>query len=52
MPKENALQKIKVCFKDVAGMTLEQVYGIKPIPVTELASAIWRVIKKHNLRQK
>ena len=46
----SALSKIKVSFKSVKDMTLGQVYGTAPLPITHLSKKIWALIKKKGLR--
>lgn len=48
--KGKGLAGVLVSFKTVEDMTLGEVYGRKPIPITHLAKNIWKVIKKKNLR--
>ena len=45
------LSKFKVDFKG-QDLTLEQVFGKKPIPVTSMTKVLWSVIKRKKLMKK
>jgi hypothetical protein len=50
MPRGQGLKMIKVNFEKVKDMTLGQLYGIGPVPVSDLTKKLWELIKKENLR--
>jgi len=50
MPRGQELKKIKIDFTSVKDMTLGDLYGTQPIPVTELTKRIWALIKSKDLR--
>lgn len=50
MPRGQGLKKIKVSFDKVKNLTLGDLYGTEPIPVSDLNKKLWALIKKENLR--
>ncbi len=50
MPRGQGLKMIKINFTKVKDMTLGDLYGTEPIPVSDLNKLLWRLIKKENLR--
>ena len=50
MPRGQGLKYIKIDFTKVKDMTLGELYGTAPIPVSDLNKLLWRLIKKENLR--
>ncbi len=50
MPRGDGLKKLLVSFSSVKDMTLGELYGTEPIPVTELTKRIWALIKSKGLR--
>lgn len=52
MPRGQGLKTIFISFKDAKDITLGDLYGIEPIPVSELNKRLWALIKSKNLRLK
>jgi len=52
MARGDGLKKIKVNFGPVKDVTLGQLYGTEPIPVTEITKRIWALIKEKGLKSK
>lgn len=50
MPRGQGLKQIKINFARVKDMTLGELYGTEPIPISDLNKLLWRLIKKENLR--
>ena len=44
------LAAYKVDFSKVGDMTLVEVFGKKPVPVTQLMKSLWALIKSKNLK--
>ena len=48
----NGLNTVKIDFSTVKDMTLGQLYGEVPVPITALTKKLWELIKTHNLKVK
>jgi len=48
---KGGLKNMTVNFKGRAE-TLEEIFGSKPLPVTQMTKKIWEVVKKHKLLKK
>lgn len=46
----NGLKKVFLDFSKVKNMTLGELYGTTPVPITELTKRLWALIKEKNLR--
>lgn len=48
----NGLNKVFIDFSSVKDMTLGQIYGDQPVPITKLTKALWALIKEKGLVRK
>jgi len=44
-----AFGNYRICFKSVKDMTLEEVFGVKPLKPSEATKLLWKVIKSKSL---
>ena len=48
--KKKGLAGYMIDFTKVSDMTVVEMFGKKPIPVTQLMKRLWAVIKENNLK--
>lgn len=50
MKRGNGLNKVFIDFSSVKDMTLGDLYGTAPVPITQLVKKIWELIHAKNLK--
>jgi hypothetical protein len=45
----NGLNKVRISFESVKDMTLGELYGLNPVPITALTKTLWALIKDEKL---